>query len=381
MAQVDRPNPLLLAALAIAGLLLPRLEARQVAGRPDVPAPREPASAPSSDEDGPKHSPKAGQKEQVDSEPGAKEAGASATGPTEIPAKGWWHVLKRAAAGFSEDRVMAEAASVTFYGLLALFPAIASLISLYGLFTDPASLSDQLKGLGGIVPGGGLDIIKGQITALTSSGHKALGFGAIVGVATSLWSANAGMKSLFDALNVVYHEHEKRSFVRLTLTSLTFTLGAVGFVIVALLAVVGLPILLNFIGLGSVTETLLDLGRWPFMLAVLTGGLALIYRYGPSRNQARWQWVSWGGGVAAVGWVLVSLAFSFYVSHFGNYNKTYGSLGAVIGFMTWIWISSIVVLMGAELNAELEQQTERDSTVGPDKPQGSRGAVKADTKS
>ena len=375
MSGIERPNPMLLAALAIAGLLLPEPRLREASELGSGPRGRagkapEPAAAPSNLK----------QAAQRDRDPEASRVGADARTPIQIPIQGWWMVLKRVGSGFMQDRVMAEAASVTFYGLLALFPAIASLISIYGLFTDPTSLTDQLKGLAGIVPGGGLDIIKAQVDALTSSGHKALGLGAAVGLATSLWSANAGMKSLFDALNVVYHEHEKRSFVRLTLTSLAFTLGAVVFLIVALLAVVALPIALAFVGLGSLTAVLVDLGRWPVMLAVLTAALGLVYRYGPSRNPARWSWVSWGSAVAAVGWVLVSAGFSYYVANFGSYNKTYGSLGAVIGFMTWIWISSMVILLGAELNAELEQQTSVDSTVGPDKPQGSRGAFKADTK-
>jgi membrane protein len=371
MIKPGRPNPVLLAGLAIVGLLLPRPAGRPAPATKAAP-PRRAGTAEGEGDAAEKTAPPA--------DPEAARAGVHAESPHEIPPKGWWEVAKRAGRSFSEDRIMAEAASVTFYGLLALFPAIASLISIYGLFTDPTHLTDQLSGLNGVVPGGGMDIIKSQVTALTSSGHKALGFGVIVGLATSLWSANAGMKSLFDALNVVYHEHEKRSFVRLTFVSLTFTLGAVAFLILALLAVVALPIALNFVGLGSATETLLVVARWPVMLLVLTAALCMIYRYGPSRNTARWQWVSWGGGVAAVGWLLASAGFSFYVSHFGNYNKTYGSLGAVIGFMTWIWISSMVILMGAELNAELEQQTGRDSTVGPEKPQGHRGAFKADTK-
>jgi len=309
------------------------------------------------------------------------EAGANARSPSEIPPRGWWHVAKRAAAGFNDDRVMTEAAGVTFYVLLALFPAVASFISIYGLFADPAKLTDQLQNLGGIVPGGGLDIIKAQVTSLTSSSNKALGFGALVGLATSLWSANAGMKSLFGALNVVYHEKEKRSFLKFTLEAFAFTLGAIGFIIVALFAVVAIPVILNFVGLSSIAETLLRVARWPVMLIVVSAVFSLIYRFGPSRNRARWQWVSWGGAFAAIFWVLASLAFSFYVANFGNYNKTYGTLGAAIGFMTWIWISTMVVLLGAELNAELEQQTGRDSTVGPEKPPGARGAYKADIRS
>jgi membrane protein len=251
---------------------------------------------------------------------------------------------------------------------------------IYGLFNNASSLGGQLAGLGGIVPAGGIDIIKDQITELTAESHKALGFASIVGLAISLWSANSGVTSLFDALNTIYHEREKRSFFRRTLISFGFTLGIIGFVTIALCAVVVVPIVLNFIGLGSVSKLMLSILRWPFMLIVTIIGLTFVYRYGPSRNPARLQWVSWGSAIAAVSWISVSLAFSYYVANFGSYNKTYGSLGAVVGFMTWIWISSITVLMGAELNAELEQQTQRDSTIGPEKPKGMRGAYKADVK-
>ena len=327
-----------------------------------------------------KRSPKGDMKGAVGSSEAEKKAGADATHPGQIPVAGWKNVLLRVSAGFTQDRVMAEAAGVTFYALLALFPAIASFISIYGLVTNPSHLSDQLSNLQGIVPGGGIDIIKGQVAALTSKSGSTLGFAAILGILISLWSANSGIKSLFDALNAVYHEHEKRSFIKLTLISFCFTIGAILFVIVALTMVVAVPIVLNFIGLGSVSGLLLKLARWPVMFLVISVALSVIYRYGPSRNKARWQWVSWGGASAAIVWILASSAFSFYVSNFSTYNKTYGSLGAVVGFMTWIWISSMVVLMGAELNAELEQQTERDSTVGPEKPPGKRGAFKADVK-
>ena len=275
---------------------------------------------------------------------------------------------------------MTEAAGMTFYVLLSLFPALAAFISIYGLFNDASTLGKQLTRLGGIMPGGGIDIIKGQITELTAHGHEALGFASIVSLAISLWSANSGVKSLFDALNTIYHEHEKRSFLQRTLISFCFTLGIIGFAVIALSAVVAVPIALNFIGLGSYGFAFRIL-RWPFMLIVIMTGLAFVCRYGPSRNPARWQWVSWGSAIAAVSWIFVSWVFSYYVANFGSYNKTYGSLGAIVGFMTWIWISSIVVLMGAELNAELEQQTQRDSTIGAEKPKGTRGAYKADVKS
>jgi membrane protein len=369
MAKAASPYPTLLAAAALAGLLI---EAR---GRRGV------ARAASGDTAVPRHRPHPGGKDQFGSTHDERQAGQDALSPADIPFRGWWHVLKRVAAGFLEDRVMAEAAGVTFYALLAIFPAIAVLISVYGLFADPGQIGQQLDSLSGIIPGGGLDIIRGQVTALTSSGHHALSVGLLIGLATSLWSANAGVKSFFDALNVVYHEHEKRSFLWLTLVSFCFTLGVLAFLVMALLGVVVVPIVLSFVGLGAETDLLIEVARWPVMLVLVAVALSLLYRYGPSRRRARWQWVSWGSGFAAFAWIAVSLAFSYYVANFGSYNKTYGSLGAVVGFMTWIWISAMVVLLGAELNAELEQQTNRDSTVGPEKPPGTRGAFKADVKS
>jgi membrane protein len=324
--------------------------------------------------------PDAVRKDAVKATPHMREAGRYAETPSQIPLQGWWHVLKRAGAGFIQDRVMAEAASVTFYALLALFPAVAALVSIYGIFTSPANVGAQLAALGAFVPSSGMQLIEDQITALIAKNSGTLGLTAIISFGVSLWSANSGIKSLFDALNVVYHEREKRSFIKLTLISFAFTLGTIAFVIIALFTVVAVPIILNFVGLGFASAWLLAVLRWPVMFLVVGTALSIIYRYGPSRNYARWQWVSWGGGAAAILWVVVSLLFSLYLSDFSNYNKTYGSLGAVVGFMTWIWISSIVVLMGGELNAELEQQTEKDSTVGPEKPPGERGAFKADVK-
>jgi membrane protein len=277
-------------------------------------------------------------------------------GPGDLPARDWWIAVRRAGAGFLEDRVMAEAAGVTFYAMLALFPAIASLISIYGLVADPHRLVDQVQSLQGVLPGGGIDIIKAEVVAVASSGQKALGLGLVVGLAISLWSANAGVKALFDALNVVYHEREKRSYVRLTLISFCFTLAIIALLIAATVVVVVVPVVLNFVGFGSATAILLSLARWPVMLVAVALALAAIYRFGPSRPAARWQWISWGSALGSVMWVATSLLFSYYVANFGSYNKTYGSLGAAVGFMTWIWLSSMVVLMGAELNSELERQ-------------------------
>jgi membrane protein len=305
--------------------------------------------------------------------------GRYADAPSEIPARGWWDIAKRVAVQFADHRIMTEAAGITFYVLLSLFPALAALISIYGLFADPNTVSQQLSALNGLVPGGGMQLISDQAHALASKGGGALGFGLLVGLATSLWSSNQAMKSLFDALNVVYDEREKRGYIRRTAISLGFTAGTLVFLVIAMAAVVALPVALGFLGLGGTTDLLLRLLRWPVLLVMVSVFLAFVYRYGPSRARARWRWVSWGGVLAAVLWVLASAGFSWYVASFGSYNKTYGSLGAVIGFMTWIWISAMVVLIGGELDAEMEHQTVRDTTIDPRRPMGQRGAVKADT--
>jgi membrane protein len=305
-------------------------------------------------------------------------AGVDADTPSAIPARGWWDILKRAVSEAGSDRLLTEAAGVTFYTLLALFPGIAALVSLYGLVADPATVSDHLGALSGFIPGGGMEIINEQVTRITSKEEATLGLSALIGLALSLWSANQAAKALFDALNVVYEEKEKRSFIRLNLVSLTFTLGGILFAVLAMGAVIALPVILTAIGLGGTTESLLRIARWPLLLLGIALALACLYRWGPSRAEARWRWVTWGSAFAAIAWLAFSGGFSFYVENFGSYNETYGSLGAVIGFMTWIWLSAAVVLFGGELNAEAEHQTARDTTTGPELPIGTRDARMAD---
>jgi membrane protein len=321
------------------------------------------------------------EKEHADPKAAASETGRGrhADTPTEIPAQGWKDILWRTYEEFGKDRVMSVAAGVTYYALLAVFPAIAALVSIYGLFSDPATIRDQLNTMSGFLPGGALEIVGEQVARISSQGGGALGFGFIIGLAISLWSANAGMKAVFDALNIVNDEEEKRSFVKLNLMSLTFTLGAIAFILFALGSIIVLPVIFNFVGLGSQTEWILAVARWPILLIGIVLALSLVYRFGPSRDKAEWRWVTPGGIVAAVLWLAVSMLFSWYVSNFGSYNETYGSLGAVIGFMTWIWLSSIIVLLGAEINAEMEHQTVKDTTEGVHQPMGVRGAKMADT--
>jgi membrane protein len=313
------------------------------------------------------------------SETGGENRGRGAKHPGEIPAKGWKDIGLRIYRAISEDRIVAIAAGVTFFVLLAMFPGIAGLISLYGLYADAQSIGQHLNTLAGILPEGGMQIIRDQVDRLTSQPAQRLGLATILGLGISLWSANGGMKAMFDALNVVYHEREKRSFFRLNVVSLTFTLGAMLFVLVALATMTVLPAVLNYVGLSRATELLVKIGRWPILFLVVSFAIALIFRFGPSRDKPQWRWITPGSMFAAGLWLAASLLFSWYTENFGSYNETYGSLGAVIGFMIWLWISTIVILVGAKLNAETEHQTMRDSTEGPPQPLGERGAHMADT--
>ncbi|NNM73674.1 YihY/virulence factor BrkB family protein [Enterovirga aerilata] len=310
---------------------------------------------------------------------GERDRGRTAAQPQEIPPRGWWDIMWRVYEEIGDDRILAVAAGVTFYGLLALFPAIGAFVSLYGLVADPATISEHLNALSGFLPGGALDVVGEQIKRITTGNDTALGFAFFSGLAISVWSANAGMKAVFDALNVAYEEKEKRSFIALNLTSLAFTFGAIVFLVIAMSGVVVVPVLLKFIGLGAVADWVVWIGRWPALLLVTMVWLAVLYRYGPSRDRARWSWLAPGSILAAAGWMIFSMIFSWYVGSFGNYNETYGSLGAVVGFMTWMWLSVTIILVGAELNAETEHQTAHDTTEGPHEPLGARGAEMADT--
>ncbi len=363
MPTESKPNAFTAAALAAGGLLLSAFSRGDSSTAPTAGAARR----------------REGRRAATGAAAAAGEGrGRTADSPGQIPARGWWDILKRTFAEVSNDRVLTEAAGITFYALLALFPAIAAMVSIYGLFAEPATIADHLDVLGGVVPGGGMQIIEEQVKRLASKGDAALGIGAVIGLLTALWSSNQAMKAFVDALNVVYDEREERSFLYRTVLTLSFTVAGILFILLAMGSVVVLPIALNFVGLGDTTETLLSLARWPLMLAVVALFLACLYRFGPDRDRARWRWVTWGSAVASFGWLAVSAGFSYYVTNFGNYNETYGSLGAVIGFMTWIWISSTVVLVGAELDAEMEHQTARDTTEGPERPIGARGAKMAD---
>lgn len=304
--------------------------------------------------------------------------GREAVAPLDIPALGWRDIAWRIVQSVPEDRIFATAGSVAFFTLLSFFPAVAVIVSLYGIFADASTIGGHLALLGGILPEGVIGLIRDQVATIVSKQTQALSTAFAIGLGTALWSANSGIGALFDALNVVYGEKEKRSILRFYATTFLFTMGAILFVIVAIATVVVLPILLRLLFIPWSAEIVLSVARWPLLLAIVMAGLTLVYRFGPSRRRAEWKWVSLGSVAAALGWIVTSMAFSWYVASFDSYNKVYGSLGAGVGFMVWIWVSIVIVLIGAELNAEMEHQTARDTTAGGERPLGARGATMAD---
>jgi len=305
--------------------------------------------------------------------------GRLASSPLQIPWAGWKDILWRTYEQIDEDRLLAIAAGVVFFGLLAVFPAITALVSCYGLFANPSTISANLQTLALMLPEGSFQIVQDQIARVLAKGNTELGATFLFGLALAIWSANAGVKAIIDALNVVYDEREKRSFVQLNLVSLAFTTGGIAALLLMVGAVVAFPLVLDHLGLGAGSKLIISLARWPLLFLVLVTALAILYRFGPSRQAARWEWLSVGTLTAALLWIIGSSLFSWYLSNFGNYSATYGSLGAAIGLMMWMWMSAIIVLCGAELNSEIEHQLVPDTTVGPPKPLRARGAVMADT--
>jgi membrane protein len=305
--------------------------------------------------------------------------GRHATRPDRIPAPGWKDILWRTYEQFNDDRLLAVAAGVVFYGLLALFPAITALVSCYALVVDPQTINGHLAFLSGFLPEGSFSIVEDQVARVLSKGNVQLGSAFLISLLLALWSANGGVKAIIDALNVVYDEKEKRGFLTLNAISLTFTIGGVLGILIASGLVVVAPVVFQMIGFGGMTEAIVKYGRWPALAILLLLALAVLYRFAPSRRQPKWRWISVGSVVATVTWMAGSALLSFYLANFGHYDATYGSLGAAIALMIWMWMSTIVILVGAELNSEIEHQTTADSTTGVPKPLGARGAKMADT--
>jgi len=305
--------------------------------------------------------------------------GRFAETPSQIPYKGWKDIAFRIKDQIGEDHVGLIAAGVAYYALLALFPTITALIAIGGLLIEPSQIVSQLSALTGLLPQEVSTIVIDQAKQVAGSEQGGLGLVAIFGLALALWSASRGMVSLIEGLNVAYDEEEKRGYVRLQITNLLLML----LLLVALLLGLGvslvLPIILSNFYLGAATEIAITVVTFVAMIALTVVGLAVLYRYGPSRRNAQWRWLTPGAAVACVAWLIASAGFAFYVGNFGSYNESFGSLAGVIVMLTWLWISAYIVLLGAEINSEIEALTRHDTTVGEGRPMGERNAVKADT--
>jgi membrane protein len=303
--------------------------------------------------------------------------GTQAEKPQHIRKRGWKDILKRTKDEIRKDHLTIVAAGVAFFVMLGIVPGIAAVISIYGLAADPAQVQQQFASIKGVMPSEVYQLLNEQMTNIASS-SAAAGWGAALGILLALWGGSKGVKALIEGLNIAYREEEKRGFFKLSLAALGLTLaGVVGLIIlIGLIAFV--PTILRSLQVGETLQTLGSILRWPLLLLFFMAGLAVLYRYGPSRDEPRWSWVSGGAIAATVLWLIASLLFSFYVANFGSYNETYGSLGTVVILLLWIYLSAYSVLLGAELNAEMERQTAIDITKGAPEPMERRGAFSAD---
>ncbi|MEZ5232816.1 MAG: YihY/virulence factor BrkB family protein [Acidimicrobiales bacterium] len=315
-----------------------------------------------------------------DGSPGSGEdRGRDAERPTDIPARGWLDIARRVKREIGDDHVSLAAAGVAFFGFLASVPALATVVSIYGLFTDPAEVEQRVESLFGALPQEAQSLLQDQLANVVEQNSGALTGGAIIGVALSLWSASSAMGHLIEAINVAYDEDEERSWFARKGQALLFTIGAV-------LGVVAVGVGIGLLSWAAAQADLGGVAGWavrllwvPLVMAGFVAALAVLYRHGPDREHARWRWVSWGSVIAVVVWAVASVGFQIYVTNFGSYNETYGSLAAVVILLFWLYLTSFVILAGAQLNAEIEHQTARDSTTGPPRPLGARGAEVADS--
>jgi membrane protein len=308
----------------------------------------------------------------------ATERGRQAESPRQIPAKGWRDIALRVKREASEDNVSIIAAGVAYYGFLAIFPALAAVILIYGLFADPSAVQHNIASLSAI-PSDVRDMLSQQLTNLARQSNGSLSAGVGISILLAVWSATKGMKALIESLNIAYSEREQRGFFRRSAITLLFTIGMIALGAFAVMLVAVFPAAVDRLGLPHMVATIIQWARWPILAAAVLLGLALLYRYGPSRQHPRWRWVTWGSGLSTAIWLAASAGFSFYVSHFGSYNKTYGSVAAIVILLTWFLLSAYVVIFGAELNGEMEHQTAKDTTTGTSRPLGRRGAHYADT--
>ena len=304
--------------------------------------------------------------------------GRHASQPSDIPWRGWLQVMRRTYLEIISDRISLVAAGCAFYATLALFPAITMLISVYGLVFDPTTVEPQLQVVRELLPPAAFTLIADRVHTLVSQENATLGFSLLISTAIALWSSSTGTKAMLSALNMAYEEQERRSFLRFQATGLSMTLCGILGAVLALIILVFLPVAIEFFGLDNYAKAVVRTASFAMLIVFAIASLSLLYYFGPSRRSAKWHWVTPGSLIATLLWLVASILFSLYVGHIASYDTSYGPLGAIAGVMMWFWVSAYAVLLGAELNAELELQTAEDTTTGPPKPAGQRGAFVAD---
>ena len=305
--------------------------------------------------------------------------GRNASSPTQMPWRGWLDIARRVWQRLDEDNVSILSAGVAFYAMLAVFPALGAIVSVYALIAEPADVQAHFERVSSFMPGDVSGIFNEQLSALANQEQEDLSLGLISGILLGVWSAHRGVDALVRAVTVAYKESETRNFFKLNALTYVMTLGAVLLVVSAIALMVGLPTVISFLPFSGLMTALSGLLGWLLFVAIAVFAISVLYRFGPPRTPAKWRWVSAGALMATIIWMIGSLAFSYYVSQFGQYNETYGTLSAIVVLLTWFFVTSFSLVLGATVNAELEHQTRTDSTSGKPKPMGERGALVADT--
>jgi membrane protein len=305
--------------------------------------------------------------------------GGTADSPTQIPAQGWKQILLRTKEQIKEDNIPLLAAGVAFYAFIALFPALIAAVTVYGLVADPAEVEEQIGSISDALPEEAASLLTDQLTEIAGGSSSALGWGLLLSLGGALFAASGGMQNLVKAVNIAYDEEETRGFVKLRALALALTLGAIVFIVVAIGLVAVVPVVLDAAGLGAAGRIAAQVARWLGLVVFVLVALGVIYRFAPDRDDPKLKWVGLGSAVATLLWIIGSAAFSLYVSNFGKYSETYGALAGVVILLLWLWLTCLIILIGAEINSETEQQTAKDTTQGPEKPMGERRAVKADS--
>lgn len=308
----------------------------------------------------------------------SSDRGHNAEKPIKIPSLGWKDIAKRTYSQIKKDHVQIVSAGVAFYFFMALFPAIIALINIYSLIIEPSEIQTQFDLISQFFPANVFSIITEILEPILSKDNQTLGWSLIISILISLWSANKGTSALFEGINIAYNEVDNRGFIKKTFITLIFTMGGILLTLLSLLFLIFFPLFVDKLGLSESITTVIGWGRWIAIGSLLIFGLGLLYKNAPDRDDPKFKWVSWGAAIGAVLWILGSFLFSWYVTNFGSYDKVYGSFAAVIILLLWLFLTAFIILLGAEINSEMEHQTRKDTTIGEPEPIGERGGYHAD---